>query len=256
MRNLKAVFKKQLKITLKNPETLIQFIIYPVLAWAILWFMTMDYEAYAGYVTAEAQAAIDNMIDAINAAMPNMVTMQATIFAGMALIPVVAAVLAEDIEKKRLRFLSMAGVKPASYLIGISGVMLLASLGTSFAFSWISGFRGADLWVFMGAMMGGVVVSIIIGAMIGMLTKNLQSAQGLAMPFGLVLGFGPFISQFNDRAATVLHPLFTQQINVVADILDGRNDAPLWQSFAIIGANAVVFGVLFAIVCKKKGIKG
>jgi len=195
-------------------------------------------------------------LDAMTAAMPNMVTMQAGIFAGMALIPVIAGIIAEDIEKKSLRFLTMAGVNPMSYLFGVSGVILFASFLTSIAFSWIADFRGADFWLFTGVMMSGVTGSVVLGATIGVLTKNVQSAQGLSLPLSIILGFGPFIAQINDTAARVLHPIFTQQINVAADYLNGiAVETPLWQSFAIMWANVAVFVVLFAIVYRAKGIK-
>jgi len=187
--------------------------------------------------------------------MPNMLSLQATMFAGMALIPVVAGFIAEDIERKNLRFLMMAGVKPAPYLLGIGSVVFMVSFFSSAAFGLISGFGGMDFWIFVGAMMSGVAGSIMLGSTIGILTKNQQTATALSMPAALLFGFGPMIAQFSDRIASWLHPLYTQQLNVVADNLNGIiTDTPLWQSFAIMWANVAILGVLFVIVFRKKGL--
>jgi len=239
MRSIKAIFKKQLKDTLKNPAVLIQFIIFPLIAF--LMNMVMN---------------IDGLPEEMVANMPNMVTMQATIFAGMGLIPIVAGIIAEDIERKSLRFLMMAGVKPSAYLIGVSGVIFIVSFFTSVAFGFISEFNGQDFWVFVGAMMSGVAASIVLGATIGILTKNQQAATALSMPAAIIFGFGPMMAQFNETIARALHIVYTQQLNVVTGYLTiGGAETGLWQSFAIIWANVVVLAALFAIAYKKKGLR-
>jgi len=247
MNSVKAIFKKQFKGSVKNPETLIQFMIYPVMALVMNVMTNIDFEGY--YLP---QEFIDTMMNN----MPNLATMMATMFAGMALIPTVAGIIAEDIEKKSLRFLVMAGVKPSAYLIGVGSVIFLVSIFTSAAFGFIAGFSGIDFLIFCASMLSGVAASIVLGATIGILTKNQQAATALSMPVALVLGFGPMLAQFNDRAARVLHIFYTQQLNVVADNLNYPYLAttPLWQSFVIVGVNILVVGILFVVVFRKKGM--
>ena len=244
MRNVKAIFKMQLKGTIKSPQILFQFIIFPLLAFLMNIMMVTDFEGIP-----------EDIAEMLTANMPNIVTMQATMFAGMGLIMVIAGIVAVDIEKKSLRFLMMAGVKPVSYLLGTSGVIFFVSFFTSVAFSFISGFTGTDFWIFTASMMAGVTGSIVLGATIGILTKNQQSASGLALPIALILGFGPMMAQLNDRVARVLHVFYTQQLNVVANYLTmGGAETPLWQSFAIMFANIAVLGVFFTIAFTKKGL--
>ncbi|MCL2854681.1 MAG: ABC transporter permease [Defluviitaleaceae bacterium] len=239
MHSVKAIFKKQMKDTLKNMGVLIQFIIYPLVAFAMT--VLMD------------TAAIPYEVLAV---MPNMVNVMAAVFAGMALVSSAAAIIAEDKEKKSLRFLVMANVKPPAYLLGVGGTVFFVSIFTSVAFSFISGFGGVDFWIFLASMMSGVTASILLGATIGLLTKNQQSATAIAMPIAMVLGFGPMMAGFNDTIARVLHITYTQQLNVVSDYLTiGGVGAPLWHSFAIMWANVVVFGIVFVIVYAKKGMK-
>jgi ABC-2 type transport system permease protein len=262
MNSFRAVFKKQLKDFLKNPAVLIQFAMFPLIAFIIN--IILDFESMANIedthiegMTEEMAAAImAAMMDSMSSTMPNMTTMQATMFAGMALIPVVAGLIAEDIERKSLRFLMMAGVKPAPYLLGVGGVVFLISLFTSAAFALVGEFSGADFLIFTAAMTSGAAGSIVLGATIGMLTKNQQAATALAMPAALILGFGPLLAQFNDNIARALHVVYTQQLNVVADYLNmGGGETALWQSFAIMWVNVAVLGILFVVTYYKKGLR-
>ncbi|MCL1788536.1 MAG: hypothetical protein FWG38_11165 [Defluviitaleaceae bacterium] len=251
MRNAKAIFKKQLKDILKNPMVLIQFIIFPLITFAMNAIMVTDFELEG------VPEDIGEMILASMPNMPNMVTMQAGIFAGMGLITAISGIISEDMDKKSLRFLTMAGVKPLSYLVGVSGVILFASSLTSAAFGFIGGFSGLDFWIFMAAMMSAVVASTVLGAIFGILAGNQQAASGLVLPAAVILGFGPMMAQFNDNIARWLHPLYTQQLNVVADYLThGMAYTPLWQAFAIMWGNVAALGVVFAVVYMKKGLKG
>jgi len=253
MKNVNAIFYKQLKDTVKNPATLIQFIIFPLIAFALTLLMNVERMAEEMYAAMPYGTDFEGILAGMLANIPNMTTMQATVFAGMGLIPIAAGIIAEDIEKKNLRFLSMAGIKPTAYLMGIAGVMLLFSLFTSMAFSIVAGFTGLDFVIYTAAMMSGVAGSIVLGATFGILTKNQQASAGITMPVALILGFGPIMAQMNPTIARYLHFLYTQQLNVVADTLTiGYAGTPLWQSFGIIWANVAVLTLLFALVFKKK----
>jgi len=245
MKNVNAVFYKQLKDTLKNPATLSQFIMYPMMAFIMSVMAVPDFEGVPEDILA---IIADNM--------PNMVTMMATVFAGMGLITIIPGIIAEDMEKKSLRFLMMAGVKPGAYLLGVSGVIFIASFFTSVAFSFIGEFSRLDFWIFTAAMMSGAAGSIVLGATFGILAGNQQAASGLVLPVALILGFGPMIAQFNDTVARILHVFYTQQLNVVANYLTmGGSDTPLWQSFVIMWVNVAVLGVLFVIAYARKGLR-
>jgi len=246
MRSLKAVFKKQLKDTLANPAVMINFFIFPILALVMGSLAVPDFTGVP-----------DDIVAIIEAATPNMAILMAAMFAGMAIIPGVTGFIAEDIEKKSLRFLNMAGLKPAPYLLGIGSVTFFLSIITSVAFGFITGFGGQDFWLFVASLLSGVAASIFLGATIGILCKSQAAATGLSMPAAMLFGFGPMLAGFNENVARFLHPFYTQQLNVIADYLTyGGGYTPLWQSFVIIWANVVVLGILFAIVYAKKGLKG
>jgi ABC-2 type transport system permease protein len=239
MRSIKAIFKKQLKDTFNNLGVLIQFIIFPAVAFAMTQLVARGNE---------------NIPDTM------FITMMAAIFVGMALIPAVAGIIAEDRERQSLRFLVMAGVKPAGYLMGIGSVIFAASLLPSLAFALMGRFSGTELWLFMAVMMSGVVASTILGLTIGIYAKNQQAAIGLAMPVAMVLGFAPMVATFNEPMMRVTRFFYTQQIDIVLNSFYSVGGyqalTNFWESFGIIGANIAVLVVLFVVAFAKKGLKG
>ena len=100
MRSAKAIFKKQLHDVRKNRMVLIQFIMLPMMAFVMT------------ELVAKPAADIPNSM---------FVTMFAAMFVGMTPLMATASAIAEDRERKSLRFLVMAGVKPHEYLLGVGG---------------------------------------------------------------------------------------------------------------------------------------
>jgi len=231
MRSIKAIFIKQAKDMIKSPMALIMFLIFPAVALMMTIFVA---------------GANDDIP-------PNMfVTMMAAIFAGMGLITSASDAIAEDIERKCLRFLVIAGVKPYQYLIGTSGFFILAGTVTSIAFALIGDFTLAETMKFLAIMVPGVAASVLLGATIGMYAKNRQGAASLGMPAAVLVGFTPMLANFNETIARVGGMLYTQQINVIVNDFS----AGLLRPVLVIAVNIAVLTVLFVIAYKKKGLKG
>ncbi len=229
MSSIKAIFIKQAKDLVKNPMILIEFIIFPVVAWV----MTA--------LVAKPNPDIPNNM---------FISMMAPIFAGMALITVMTASISEDIERKSLRFLIMAGVKPHQYLIGSGGFQLIAGMVVTIWFALLGDFTGQEFLKFFIVMFVGVIASILLGASIGMLSKNSQSATATAMPFALILGFVPMLAQFNESLRTIANVLYTQQLNVIINDFT----ANFGQALIVIAANIAVLMVVFIIASRRKGL--
>jgi ABC-2 type transport system permease protein len=229
---IKAVFTQQARDMFKNPSVLIMFVLFPAVAFIMTTFVEIP----------ENELVSGNMF----------VTMMASVFAGMGLITAVAGAIAEDIERKSLRFLVIAGVKPHQYLLGIGGFFLLAATVTSLIFALIGGFTGAEFAKFIIIMVSGTGASILLGATIGMWSKNAQAAGGLAMPFAVIVGFAPMIAGFNETVEKFAGILYTQQINVIVNDFEASIARPL----AVIAANIAVLTVFFVIAYMKKGLKG
>jgi ABC-2 type transport system permease protein len=230
MRSIKAVFIKHVLDIFKNRMVLIQFAVFPILAFAM---------------TELVAKADDTIPDTM------FVMMFAAIFAGMIMLTTTAGIIAEDKEHKSLRFLIMAGVKPHDYLLGMGGVLLCASLIVSCVFALMGGFDGREIFLFISVMMLGSTASILLGASIGILSKNQQAATAISMPVAMILGFCPIFTMFNDTAKRIFSIFYTQQMSVVVNDFS----ADIVNSILIILSNIAVFAVLFTLVYKNKGLK-
>jgi len=231
MRSIKAIFIKQLRDILKNRMVLIQFIVFPLVAFVFT-----------------------EMVAKPNADIPDsmFVTMFAGIYAGMSVLSTTANFIAEDRERKSLRFLVMAGVKPYQYLLGIGGVMMAASLLVSVVFGLMGGFGGMDFVRFVAVLLLGSAASTLLGATVGVVSKNQQSAAAMAMPLGMILGFTPMLGLFSDTVQKMFGVFYTMQVNTLVNDFSVNATKP----FLIILANIVVLTALFILAYRKKGLRG
>ena len=227
MRSAKTIFIKQAKDMFRNPTVLVMFVVFP----AVALIMTQ--------LIAKSNDDIPNNM---------FVTMMAAIFAGMGLITSMAGIIAEDIERKSLRFLVMAGVKPQEYLLGTGGFILLAGTVTSVLFALIGDFTITELIKFLTVMILSTVASIVLGASIGILSKNQQAATAISMPIAMILGFAPMIAAFNETVEKATSILYTQQLNVIVNDFS----ANFSKAIIVIGVNIVVLLLLFIFAYKTK----
>lgn len=230
MRSVKAIFKKQALDMLKNPMVLVMFLIFPAVALVMTQLIAKTNEDIS-----------NNMF----------VSMMSAIFAGMGLITSAAGCIAEDKERKSLRFLILAGVKPHQYLLGTGGFLLLAGTITSVLFALIGDFTATETIKFLVIMITGTAASIILGTAIGMLSKNQQAATALGMPIAMILGFTPMIATFDKTVEKIASILYTQQINVIVNDVSASLGKPL----LVVGCNIAVFTILFILAYRKKGLR-
>jgi ABC-2 type transport system permease protein len=230
VRSAKAIFIKQLQDTFKNRLILIQLIIFPMMA----------------FIMTELVAKVDETI-------PNsiFVTMFAAMFVGMTPLVMTNSAIAEDREHKSLRFLVMAGVKPYEYLLGIGGFIVLFCSFVSLVFGLIGGFTGVVFVKFVSVLVLGSVASTLLGAIIGILSKNQQAAAALGMPIAMLLAFAPMIANFNNTIEKIADIFYTQQVNVLVN----DSSASVTRPFFIIVLNIIVLLILFTLAYKKKGLK-
>jgi len=236
LRAAKAIFIKQLNDLPKNVSILLLFIMYPAMAAVFTLFL-------------------DD---------PSFVVLFAMMFVGGTPLVAVANSIAEDVEYKSLRFLMMAGVKPHQYLLGLYGFVMILAVPTLLIFGLIGGYSPEVLLVFMILSLLGCIPSAILGAVVGIFSKNVQQCSAIYTPLMLVIGFVPFLSAFNEAIQTAGYALFTMQIFLrIGDLTlmgnyltigDAAGD--FVRSGLIILGNLVVFAVLFVIAYKKKGLKG
>lgn len=232
-RRTRAVFMKQLKDTLKNKATLIQFVMFPLLAFILT--------------------------EAIAKGQPNLpnnyfVIMFSTMYAGFVPMVTMSSIISEEKETHTLRVLMMANVKPWQYLMGTGGYVFLLSVLGAGVFGFIGGYVGWEFARFMAVMMCGVLASLLLGAAVGILSKNQMTSVAIVMPVAMVAAFMPMISMFNERFEAVAQVLYTQQISYMVSDISVANMT--LTRFLIIGINMLVFVVLFVVAYKRGTLSG
>jgi|GEM_PF-211303 len=235
--DLEAIFTKQLKDTIKNRIILIQFILFPAMAFIMTEFVAKSDET-----------------------MPNsiFVTMFAAMFAGMTPLMLTNTIIAEDKEHKSLKFLVMAGVKPHHYLLGVGGFVLISCSVVAVFFGLISGLGAIDAIKFSAVLILGCLTSVIVGATIGIYSKNQQSAAAIGTPIFMLLAFIPMLTMFNETLSKIAFFLYTQQVRelVLSFDLTSGVEVSVPHALLVIVGNTVFISLLFILSYKKKGLRG
>ena len=228
MHNTGVIIKKQIKDTLKNKTVLIQFVMFPVL--------TLIFE------------------NAIN--IPDMPELFFTklfsvMYMGMAPLVAVASIIAEEKEKNTLRVLTMANVKAWEYLAGIGiYVWTICMAGAGVMATTLS---SGDVPFYLGVMAAGFIISIAIGACIGIIASNQMVATSLSLPVMLIFSFMPMLAMFNDKIEKVAGIFYTQQIR---ELLGNMTfDGIKTETMLVVAVNALLALSLFFVAFKRKGLE-
>lgn len=229
IRKIRAILKKQLKDSLKNKEVLIQFLMFPLLT-----------------------VILNNLISIPDMPQNYFVHLFATMYIGMAPLTSMAAIIAEEKDSNTLRVLMMSNVRAGEYLAGegifVTGVCMLGAC----VFGVQGGYQGMEFVRFIGLMFFGIVTSTMVGAAIGIWSRNQMAATSVTVPLMMVLSFVPMIAAFNQKIRSLSEILYTGQLSylfdrfAVSSISAGR--------LAVILVNAAVAALCFFLAYKKRGL--
>ncbi len=230
MKNIKAVFLKQLSDTLKNKTVLIQFLMFPVLV-----------------IVFENAVKLEDMPEHFFA------KLFAVMFVGMAPLTCMSSIIAEEKEKNTLRVLMMSNVKPAEYLVGVGAyVFVMCAFGTA-VFAVVGGYSGAGLAEFVAVMSVGIILSGLTGAVIGVFSSNQMTATSITVPVMMVFAFLPMISMFNDTIRTVARVTYSQQLS---ELINGIGVSGITaESVIVIAVNLVLAVLLFTVAYRRRGLE-
>lgn len=230
MKNISVIFLKQLKDTLKNKAILIQFVMFPLMA-----------------VIMENTVKFEDMPEKF------FVKLFSVMFVGMAPLTCISAIISEEKEKNTLRTLMMSNVKPLEYLCGIGGYVWLMCMAGTAVFAVCGGFTGVSLVKFVAVMASGVILSELIGGVIGIFSKNQMSATSVTVPVMMIFSFLPMLSMFNDKIEKVANLTYTQHLSV---LINGLGTASIEAKNLLIPAiNLLIAVVLFVAAFKKRGME-
>ncbi|MBQ8842861.1 MAG: ABC transporter permease [Ruminiclostridium sp.] len=230
MKNITAVFLKQVKETFRNKAILIHFVMFPVLV-----------------IIMENAIKLENMPEHF------FVKLFAIMFVGMAPLICMSSIISEEKENNTLRVLMMSNVKPFEYLIGVGAYVWIMCIIGAVVFAVCGGYSGKDFCVFMLVMSVGILLSALTGAVIGIFSKNQMSATSVSVPVTMVFSFLPMLSMFNESIEKIARVTYSQQMSLLINGI-GNTDISV-ENIAVIGVNFLIAVVLFWGVYKKKGLE-
>ena len=230
MKNITAVFLKQIKETFRNKTILIQFLMFPVMV-----------------IIMENAIKLENMPEHF------FVKLFAVMFVGMAPLTCMSAIISEEKEKNTLRALMMSNVKPFEYLLGVGAYVFIMCIIGAVVFAVCGGYEGKDLLAFMTVMGAGILLSSLTGAVIGVFSKNQMSATSITIPVMMIFSFLPMLSMFNENIEKVARITYSQQMSILINGIGNSAIKP--ESIIIIAVNFVVASILFTLAFRKKGLE-
>lgn len=230
MKNIKAVFMKQILDTVKNKTIFIQFLMFPIMV-----------------IIMETAIKIEDMPEHF------FVKLLAVMFVGMAPLTCMSAIISEEKEKNTLRALMMSNVKPWQYLVSIGVYVFIMCMAGTAVFAVLGKYKGAELAMFLFSMIAGIILSEIIGAVIGIFSRNQMAATSLTLPIMMIFSFVPMLSMFNESIKKFAGIIYSQQIS---DLINGIGTSEVSaESILVIAINFIVGLVLFAVAYKKRGLE-
>ena len=226
MRHVNAIFKKQMKETVKNAPVLIQFIMFPA--------MTLIMK-HAVHIEGMPQNYF--------------VTLFAGMFMGMAPLTSISAIIAEEKEKNTLRVLRMSNVKPWEYLLGVGSYVLLCCFLGAAVITFSGTYHAHERAVFLLIMIVGILSSLLFGAAVGTLSKNQITATSLTIPLMMIFSFLPMLSMFNSQIEKIGKFIYTVQLQNMILNLQSLELKP--SVIVILAGNMLVAACLFVFAYRK-----
>lgn len=224
-----AILKKQIQETIKNKAILLQFIMFPVLT------ILLSKNTSTNYLP-------DNFF----------VSLFIPMYIGMAPLICISTIISEEKENNTLKALMMSNVQPFEYLIGTGFHVIVLCLIGCLIISTQANLRFEQLISFLMFSLLGIVISTLIGATIGMISKNQINASSISIPLMIIFSFSPMLTMLNGKAIKITQFIYTQQIYELV----ANNSILSLVSKNFISLTSCVFVTLifFIITYKKIGI--
>lgn len=224
--HIRAILWKQLKDTVKNKTILIQFIMFPCMT-----------------VIMEKAVHIQGMTEHFFA------NLFAVMYIGMAPLTSIAALISEEKEKNTLRVLQMCNVKAFEYLLGnaiyIVSVCMIGSLVIGLA----GDYTRIELLYFMIISFLGHNISVLLGAMIGLNSRNQMAATSVSVPVMMIFSFLPMLSMFNQTIRNIAKYIYSEQLFVLINSLDRIHINV--ENIMILLCNIVIITALFLVTYRR-----
>ena len=98
-------------------------------------------------------------------------------------------------------------------------------------------------------MFAGHIISMLVGATIGIFSKNQMMATSVTVPVMMVFSFLPMLSMFNDSIKAFSKYIFSEQLYLLLNDLSKIDIS--FENGMILGINFIVILVVFVANYKK-----
>ncbi len=230
MKNISAVFIKQLKDTVRNKTVLIQFLMFPLMT-----------------IIMENTIKLENMPDNFFS------ELYAVMYVGMAPLTAMSAIIAEEKEKNTLRVLLMANVKPHEYMLGVGSYVWLLCMAGALVIGLCTDYSISAFASYMLSMAAGFVISILIGSSIGLLSPGQMAATSVSIPLMSLFSFLPMIAMFNSTIEKIAEFCYTYQIRLFLSQPDG--DIMSLAGIIVLACSFAAAVITFIIAYKRNGLE-
>lgn len=230
MRNAAAVWKKQMRDTLKNKTVLMQFVLFPIIAFIM-----------------NQAVQIEGMPENF------FVNLFAAMYIGMAPLASMAAVISEEKESNTLRVLRMSNVKAWEYLTGVGSYIWLMCMAGAAAFCAIGRYQSQEAAAFLMIMAAGILASLLIGAAIGVASRTQMMATSMMVPVMMIFSFLPMLSIFNSTIAKIAKYTYSEQVSILLRQV-GHMEIQAENVWLIAGNMLLALGI-FGLAYRKCGLE-
>ncbi|MCL2674299.1 MAG: hypothetical protein FWE92_03095, partial [Defluviitaleaceae bacterium] len=170
MRNIQAIFIKQLQSYVKNPVV------------------------YATPLFLIGLAVVFSLISAEQYAW-EFANMFIPVFLGAGMVSTASSFIWEDRLTMNLRFMAMAGVKPHQYLIGTGSALMVASVVGLTMFGLVGRYSVDELLVFLPLTILGAVAAVLLGITLALAPPKFKP---VAQTVPYILGFSTMLANNNE----------------------------------------------------------
>lgn len=173
----------------------------------------------------------------------------------IAVIPgsVLPTTIAEEKEKKTLRTLMLADVNGVEFLISKALIVFLLLLFTLIVIFFITGVSLSVLPMYLLTCIIASISILLIGSLIGLMSKNQMTSGVISAPIMMVLMLMPMMQQFDPILAKIAFFVPTTSVgNVLEIVLSGSYDwGAILPNYAVMFGWIIVSIILFLVMFKK-----
>ena len=230
--SLLAVIYKQMHDCLRNKLIILMIFMYPILTY-IFYFLLHD--------TPEA----------INMVIPIFITMHII----MTPIICMSSIISEEKEKNTLKVLFFSNVKGREYLLGVGMVILFILILSLIPYLLILDFTIMELSIFYLFSIFGLITSLLLGAVIGIVAKNQMSVGTISSPLSMIIGLLPMMAVFNTTINKFSKIIYSKQIYDIVYKFLVSEEVDYQTLILICISNMIVFIFMFSIVYRRTGVE-